>query len=57
MENSGRLPRLVQHMVSVAQDYQDGVFSGTNNVVEDLTGRKPLTVEQFVDINRDKFAM
>jgi len=57
MENSGRLPRLVQHMVSVAQDYQDGVFSGINNVVEDLTGRKPLTVEQFVDVKRDKFAM
>ncbi len=57
MENSGRLPRLVQHMVSVAQDYQGGVFSGINNVVEDLTGRKPLTVEQFVDVKRDKFAM
>jgi uncharacterized protein YbjT (DUF2867 family) len=57
VENSGRLPRFVQHIVSVAQDYQDGVFSGTNSVVEDLTGRKPLTVEQFVDINRDKFAM
>ena len=57
MENSGRLPRVVQHIASVAQDYQDGVFSGTNNVVEDLTGRKPLTVEQFIDINRSKFAM
>src|SRR6266403_2606864 len=57
MENSGRLPRLVQHMVSVAQDYHGGVFSGINNVVEDLTGRKPLTVEQFVDVKRDKFAM
>ena len=56
MERSGRIPRFVQHIVSVAQDYQDGVFSGTNNVVEDLTGRKPLTVEQFADINRARFA-
>ena len=56
MESSGRIPRFVQHIVSVAQDYQDGVFSGTNNVVEDLTGRKPLTVEQFADINRARFA-
>ena len=56
MEKSGRIPRFVQHIASVAQDYQDGVFSGTNNVVEDLTGRKPLTVEQFADINRARFA-
>jgi NAD(P)H dehydrogenase (quinone) len=56
MEKSGRIPRFVQHIVSVAQDYQDGVFSGTNSVVEDLTGRKPLTVEQFADINRARFA-
>ena len=56
MENAGQRPRFVQHIVSVAQDYQDGVFSGTNNIVEELTGRKPLTVEQFVDINRARFA-
>ena len=56
MENGGRNSRLMQHIVSVAQDYQDGVFSGTNNVVEDLPGRKPLTVEQFADINRARFS-
>lgn len=56
MENSGRNPRFVQHIVSVAQDYQDGVFAGTNTVIEELTGRKPLTVEQFADINRARFA-
>jgi NAD(P)H dehydrogenase (quinone) len=46
----------MQHIVSVAQDYQDDAFSGTNNVVEDLTGRNPLTVEQFADINRARFS-
>ncbi|MET3990452.1 NAD(P)H dehydrogenase (quinone) [Bradyrhizobium sp. JR7.2] len=56
MENSGQLPRFVQHIVSVAQDYQEGIFAGTNNVVEDLTGRRPLTVEQFADTNRARFA-
>jgi hypothetical protein len=56
MENSGQIPRFVQHIVSVAQDYQDGIFAGTNNVVEDLTGRRPLTVEQFADANRARFA-
>ena len=57
MENGGRNSRFVQHIVSVAQDYQDGVFCGTNDVVEDLTGRKPLTVEQFADINRARFSV
>jgi uncharacterized protein YbjT (DUF2867 family) len=56
MEGSGRIPRFVQHIVSVAQDYQDGIFSGTNSIVEELTGRKPLTVEQFAEINRERFA-
>jgi NAD(P)H dehydrogenase (quinone) len=56
MENSGRIPRFVQHIVSVAQDYQDGIFSGTNSVIEDLTGRRPLTVEQFADANRVRFS-
>ncbi|CUU19238.1 hypothetical protein CDS [Bradyrhizobium sp.] len=46
----------MQHIVSVAQDYQEGIFAGTNNVVEDLTGRRPLTVEQFADTNRARFA-
>jgi NAD(P)H dehydrogenase (quinone) len=34
----------------------DGIFADTNNVVEDLTGRRLLTVEQFVDTNRARFA-
>ncbi|MBR0692569.1 NmrA family NAD(P)-binding protein [Bradyrhizobium lablabi] len=50
-------PRFVQHIEAVAQDYQDGVFAGTNDIVERITGRKPLSVEQFVDINRAKFML
>lgn len=56
MEKGGLLPGFIQHIVSVAQDYQDGVFSGTNNIVEELTGKKPLTVEQFSEINRARFS-
>jgi NAD(P)H dehydrogenase (quinone) len=33
---------IVQHLRSVAQDYQDGVFAGANNLVEVSTG-KPAT--------------
>jgi hypothetical protein len=49
--------RPTQHICSVAQDYQDGVFASTNDVVEAVTGCKPLTVEEFAESNREKFAV
>jgi len=55
MESAKMNPRFVQHIACVAQDYQDGIFAGTNDVVERITGRKPLTVEEFAEINRTKF--
>jgi len=41
----------------VAQDYQDGIFAGTNDIIETLTGKPPLTLEEFVAHNRAKFAI
>jgi NAD(P)H dehydrogenase (quinone) len=38
----------VQHLTSVAQDYQDGDFAGTNNLLEVLRSIKPFTVEENV---------
>ena len=55
MESGGVSSRIVQHIECVAQDYQDGIFAGTNDVVERITGRKPLTVEEFVEKHRSKF--
>jgi NAD(P)H dehydrogenase (quinone) len=49
MEASGLSPRLVPHIRSVAQDYLDGIFSGTDDVVERLTGERPLTIQQLAD--------
>ncbi|PRY05984.1 NmrA family NAD(P)-binding protein [Paraburkholderia sp. BL25I1N1] len=37
-----------QHLLSVALDYQNGVFAGTNDVVAAITGEPPMTVETFV---------
>lgn len=37
-----------QHLMSVAVDYQNGVFAGTNTFVVDLTGTAPMTVEAFI---------
>jgi NAD(P)H dehydrogenase (quinone) len=46
---------LVQHLSNVAQDYQDGIFAGENNLVEVISGHKPMTVADFVNANRADF--
>jgi NAD(P)H dehydrogenase (quinone) len=51
----GATPFLVQHLSHVAQDYRDGIFSGKNNLVEVISGSKPMTVEEYVISNRSKF--
>ena len=57
MENVYKFrPFLVQHLVEVAQNYRDGIFSGTNDVVEKITGTPPLSVPAFIDKYRTAFA-
>ena len=51
----GATPFLVQHLSHVAQDYRDGIFAGTNNLVEVIGGSKPMTVEDYVAAIRDEF--
>jgi NAD(P)H dehydrogenase (quinone) len=51
----GRTDFFVQHISSVAQDYQDGIFAGENNLVEVISGHKPMTVADFVNANRTEF--
>jgi NAD(P)H dehydrogenase (quinone) len=48
-------PFRVQHLSAIAQDYQDGVFAGTNDIVETITGTPALSVQQFVARHRDAF--
>ncbi|MBK1839354.1 NmrA family NAD(P)-binding protein [Azospirillum sp. YIM B02556] len=49
-------PFLTQHLVEVAQNYRDGIFSGTNDAVEKITGTPALSVQQFIARNRAAFA-
>ncbi|OAH45389.1 NmrA family transcriptional regulator [Sphingobium yanoikuyae] len=49
-------PFLVQHLAAVAQDYRDGLFAGTNDVIERITGVPPMTVQEFVSRHRQAFA-
>jgi hypothetical protein len=57
VEKAGFSARFVQYIASVAQDYQDGIFAGTNDVIETITGKPPLTLEEFVPRNRAKFTV
>jgi NAD(P)H dehydrogenase (quinone) len=44
----GTSSHLIQHLSKVAVDYQNGVFSGTNNLIEVIGNHTPMTVEEFV---------
>jgi NAD(P)H dehydrogenase (quinone) len=47
---------LFQHLQEVAIDHQNGIFEGTNDLVEKLGGRPPMTLEEFINKNRAAFA-
>lgn len=44
----GFQPHFIQHISSVAQDCRDGIFSGTNTAVKDITGREPMSIREFI---------
>lgn len=45
-----------QHIAAVAQDCRDGIFSGTNDVVERITGRKPMGMMEYIEKNKASFS-
>jgi NAD(P)H dehydrogenase (quinone) len=57
MEQSYKFPPfLVQHLVEVAQNYREGIFAGTNDIVEKITGTPALSVPAFIEKHRNAFA-
>jgi NAD(P)H dehydrogenase (quinone) len=46
---------LFQHLKEVAIDHQNGIFEGTNDLVEKLGGRPPMTLEEFIEKHRVAF--
>jgi NAD(P)H dehydrogenase (quinone) len=46
---------LIQHLREVAIDHQDGIFAGTNDLVEKIGGRPPMTLEEFITKHRKAF--
>jgi NAD(P)H dehydrogenase (quinone) len=52
-ENGKEFPDFFwQHLTEIAIDHQNGVFAGTNDLVETVGGRPPLTLEEFVLAHR-----
>jgi NAD(P)H dehydrogenase (quinone) len=43
----------IQHLENVAQDYRNGIFAGTNDVVETIGNRKPTSVSEFALRNKE----
>jgi NAD(P)H dehydrogenase (quinone) len=56
LKQMGFTPHFQQHMGNVAQDCRDGVFSGTNDLVEQFTGRKPLEMVDYIIKNKALFS-
>ena len=48
---------LAHHLAAVAQDHQDGVFSAETDVVRDIGGQAPQSVEEFVRENQELFGV
>ncbi len=46
---------LLQHLHEVAIDHQNGIFAGTNDLVEKIGGRPPMTLEAFIEKHRAAF--
>jgi NAD(P)H dehydrogenase (quinone) len=46
---------MAQHIVEVAKDAEGGIFSGTDEVIEEIIGQKPMDLETFVKNHRDAF--
>ncbi|WP_459805687.1 NmrA family NAD(P)-binding protein [Herbidospora sp. RD11066] len=55
MTELGMPPYIIQHLSHVALDCQNGVLAGTNDNVERIGGRAPLTVQEIVAANRKAF--
>ena len=55
VEKVGFPAPLVAHLAAVAQDYQDGVFTGVTDVVERIGGQPPQSLADFVRAHEREF--
>src|ERR1700732_5331453 len=55
LEKAGLHEFMIQHFCAVALDYQNGIFSGEDKIIAELTGKPPMTVRDFVASHRETF--
>jgi NAD(P)H dehydrogenase (quinone) len=46
---------LWQHFQEIAKDHQNGVFAGTNDTVERITGKRPISLPDVLQAHRSAF--
>ncbi|RNJ45368.1 NmrA family transcriptional regulator [Mesorhizobium erdmanii] len=55
LEKFGLPEFLIQHFCAIALDYQNGIFSGADKIIAEVTGAPPMTVQDFVTSHRAAF--
>ena len=55
LEKAGLPEIMIQHFCAVALDYQNGIFSGEDKIIAEVTGQPPMTVQEFVTLHRNAF--
>jgi NAD(P)H dehydrogenase (quinone) len=55
LEKAGLPEFMVQHFCAIALDYQNGIFSGEDKIIAEVTGQSPMTVQEFVTFHRNAF--
>jgi NAD(P)H dehydrogenase (quinone) len=57
LKQAGLPEFMIQHFCAIAFDYQNGIFSGQDKIIAEVTGRPPMTVQEFVTLHRDAFTV
>jgi NAD(P)H dehydrogenase (quinone) len=55
LEKFGLPDFLIQHFCAIAVDYQNGIFSGEDKIIAEVTGTPPMTVQDFVAAHQGAF--
>jgi NAD(P)H dehydrogenase (quinone) len=49
LEALGVMPAFpIQRLCAVSRDCQDGIFAGSDDIIGPMTGKPPMTVQEFV---------
>src|SRR5580693_2697909 len=49
---TGRSDTLWQHFEEIAKDHENGVFAGTNDLVQKIGGKRPIGLPEFLEAHR-----